>query len=110
MLAIDKHGRARTFQIDNWILLKFPKARFHYTLGKFWQGEQTGHQKYYTKIARCYYRPFQIQEPINETTLKLKLPYSWKTHNDFHVILLKAFKGTPPMDLIHKDPLDFLRI
>ena len=48
--------------------------------------------------------PFQIREPINEMTYKLKLPSHWKIHNAFHVSLLKKFQGTPPMDPIYEYP------
>ena len=42
-LAADKHRRVTTFKVDDWVLLKFPKARLQHTLGKHLQGEQTGH-------------------------------------------------------------------
>ena len=71
-------------------MLKFPKARLQHKLGKFWQGEQIGHQKHYTKIARRYYGPFQNQEPTNEMTYKLKLPSHWKIHNAFHMLRFKV--------------------
>ena len=67
-------------------MLKFPKARLQHKLGKNWQGEQTGHQKYYTKLAQRYYGPFQIQEPINEMTYKLKLQSHWKIQSAFEKV------------------------
>ena len=48
---MDKYRRAIKFNNDDWVLLKFPKARLKHTLGKNRQGEPTGHQKYYTKLA-----------------------------------------------------------
>ena len=85
-------------------MLKFPKARLQHTSRKNWQGGQIGHQKYYTKLARRYYGPFQIHDHINKMTYKRKLPSHWKIHNVFHVSLLKAFKGTPSTDPINEDP------
>ena len=40
-------------------------------------------------------------------TYKLKLQSYWKIQNAFHVSLLKKFQGTPPMDPIYEDPLEF---
>ena len=59
-LTTNKHRQAIKFNNNDWVLLKFPKARLKHTLGKNWQGEPIGHQKYYTKISQCYYGPFQI--------------------------------------------------
>ena len=63
--AVDKHRRPLEFNINDWVLLKFSKARLHHTTGKDWQGESTGHQKFYAKLAKRYYGPFQILERIN---------------------------------------------
>ena len=105
--AIDKHRRPLEFNINDWVLLKFSKARLRHTTGKDWQGEPTGHQKFYAKLARRYYGPFQILERINETSYRLKLPPTWHIHNAFHVSLLKPFKGEPPMEPIEEDPPEF---
>ena len=74
---------------------------------KDWQGEPIGHQKFYAKLAKRYYGPFQILERINKTSYHLKLPSTWHIHNAFHVSLLKPFKGTPPMEPIEEDPPEF---
>ena len=63
-----------------------------------------GHQKYYAKLAKRYYGPFQILRCINETAYKLKLPNYWLIHNAFHVSLLKPYKGEPPHEPVHEDP------
>ena len=34
----------------------------------------------------------------------LKLPNHWLIHNEFHVSLLKPYKGEPPHEPIHEDP------
>ncbi|MCO5581212.1 hypothetical protein L7F22_035090 [Adiantum nelumboides] len=106
-VAADKHRRPVHFSTNDWVLLRFPKARLRHTTGKSWHGELTGHQKYYAKLARRYYGPFQILRPINETAYQLKLPSHWPIHNAFHVSLLKAYKGDPPQEPILDDPSEF---
>ncbi|MCO5566900.1 hypothetical protein L7F22_020583 [Adiantum nelumboides] len=105
--AANKHRRPVHFSTNDWVLLKFPKARLRHTTGKSWHGELTGHQKYYAKLARRYYGPFQILRPINETAYQLKLPSHWPIHNVFHVSLLKSYKGDPPQEPILDDPPEF---
>ena len=63
-----------------------------------------GHQKYYAKLVKRYYGPFQILTRINETTYKLKLSAYWLMHNAFHVSLLKSYKGEPPKEAIIEGP------
>ncbi|MCO5558570.1 hypothetical protein L7F22_012155 [Adiantum nelumboides] len=67
-------------------------------------GFLAGHQKYYAKLAKKYYGPFQILKPINEMAYQLKLPNHWLIHNDFHVSLLKPYKGEPPKEDLTEDP------
>ncbi|MCO5604878.1 hypothetical protein L7F22_059052 [Adiantum nelumboides] len=98
--AANKHRRALAFKENDWVLLKFPKARLRHTMGK----NPTGHQKYYAKLAKRYYGPFQILKPINEMAYQLKLPNHWLIHNAFHVSLLKPYKGEPPKEAIMEDP------
>ena len=45
-------------------------------MGKDLQGMTSVHQKYYAKLARCYYGPFQILAKINETAYRLKVAIS----------------------------------
>ncbi|MCO5606968.1 hypothetical protein L7F22_061159 [Adiantum nelumboides] len=98
--AANKHRRALAFKENDWVLLKFPKARLRHTTGK----NPTGHQKYYAKLAKRYYGPFQILKPINEMAYRLKLPNHWLIHNAFHASLLKPYKGEPPKEAIMEDP------
>ncbi|MCO5598989.1 hypothetical protein L7F22_053088 [Adiantum nelumboides] len=98
--ATNKHRRALAFKENDWVLLKFPKARLRHTTGK----KPTGHQKYYAKLAKRYYGPFQILKPINEMAYQLKFPNHWLIHNAFHVSLLKPYKGEPPKEAIMEDP------
>ena len=67
----------------------------------------TGHQKYYAKLAKRYYGPFQILERINETAYRLKLQDSWQIHNAFHLGLLKPYKGQRPTGPAQEDPPAF---
>ena len=90
-----------TFKEHDWVLLKFPKARLRFTSGK---RQPKGQQKYYAKLAKSYYGPFQVLKPINEMAYKLKLPKKWLIHNAFHVSLLKAYKGLPPSEPIEEGP------
>ena len=95
------------FKENDWVLLKFPKACLSVTTSKGKQGRPTGHQKYYAKLAKRYYGPFQIDKPINETAYKLRLPRMWLIHNAFHVSLLKPYKGDPPTEPVTEEPLEF---
>ena len=104
---MDKHRRQLEFQPNDWVLLRFSKARLRQTTRKDWQGDPTGHQKFYAKLAKRYYGPFQILERINETSYRLKLPSLWHIHNAFHVNLLKPFKGDPLSQPIEEDPPEF---
>ena len=81
-LVAHKHRRAITFKVDDWVLLKLPKARLQHTSEKSWQGEKKSHQKYYTKLARRYHEPFQIQELFNDMTYKLRFHLIGKWHED----------------------------
>ncbi|MCO5612886.1 hypothetical protein L7F22_067158 [Adiantum nelumboides] len=76
-------------------------------MGKSWHEELVGYQKYYAKLARRYYGPFQIPRSINETAYQLKLSSHWPIHNAFHVKLFKAYKGDPPQEPILDDPPEF---
>ncbi|MCO5601712.1 hypothetical protein L7F22_055835 [Adiantum nelumboides] len=105
--AVDKHHRHLDLKEDDWVLLKFPKARLQHTTGKDRQGTPNGHQKFYAKLAKRFYGPFQILQKINPTVFRLKLPDHWHIHNAFHASLLKPYKGTPPAAPIEEDPPEF---
>ncbi|MCO5573649.1 hypothetical protein L7F22_027421 [Adiantum nelumboides] len=102
--AADKHRKHLQFKEGDWVLLRFMKARLNMTTGKNWKGEQTGHQKYYMKLAKRYYGPFQMLLRINEMAYRFKLPANWHIHDAFHVSLLKPFKGDPPKDPVQEEP------
>ena len=71
------------------------------------KGRPTGHQKYYAKLAKRYYGPFQVLKPINETAYQLRLPRTWLIHKAFHVGLLKAYKGDPRTKPVTKESPTF---
>ena len=95
------------FKEDEWVLLRFPKACLNVKTGKGTQGCPVGHQKYYTKLAKRYYGPFQVLKHINEMAYQLKLPRNWLIHNAFHVSLLKPYKGDPPTEPVVEEPPAF---
>ena len=103
----DKHRRPLTFKENDWVLLKFPKAHLSFKSSTGKQGRSLSHQEYYAKLAKRYYGPFKVLNPINELAYKLRLPRSWLIHNVFHVSLLKPYKGEPPTDPIIEKPLEF---
>ena len=39
-LATDKHRRHLNLKENDWVLLKFPKARLRNTMWKYWQGDK----------------------------------------------------------------------
>lgn len=102
-----KHRRHLAFKEDDWVLLKFTKTHLSHTTGKNKQKQPIGHQKFYVKLAKHYYAPFQILKQINKIVYKLKLPSSWHIHNVFHVSLLKPYKGKPPSHPIQEEPPKF---
>ena len=119
--AVDKHRRSLAFKENDWVLLRFTKARLRHTTGKNKQGEPTGHQKYYIEssfqllgisiMARL--RQINWQEQTRRTNgsskvlYRLKLLASWHIHNAFHVSLLKPYKCEPPNEQIQEEPPDF---
>ena len=92
---------------DDWVLLRFAKACLNVKTSKGTQGHPIGHQKYYAKLAKRYYGPFQVLKPINETAYQLKLPRNWLIHNAFHVSLLNPYKVDPPTEPIVEEPQAF---
>ena len=65
------------------------------------------HQKYYAKLTKRYYGPFQILKLINEMAYRLKLANTWLIHNAFHVRLLKPNRGDLPKKPIMEEPPKF---
>ncbi|MCO5578848.1 hypothetical protein L7F22_032695 [Adiantum nelumboides] len=85
--AADRHRRDLKLKENDWVLLRFEKARLRKKKGK---------ERLFPKLSMRYYGPFQITERINDVSFQLRLPDTWKIHNAFHVSLLKPFKGDVP--------------
>ncbi|MCO5591707.1 hypothetical protein L7F22_045698 [Adiantum nelumboides] len=80
--AADLHRRDSKLKENDWVLLRFDKARLRQKKGK-------------EELSMRYYGPFQITEQINDTSFRLRLPDTWKIHNVFHVNLWKTFGDVP---------------
>ncbi|MCO5582254.1 hypothetical protein L7F22_036146 [Adiantum nelumboides] len=80
--AVDRHRRNLKLKEDDWVLLRFEKARLRKKKGK---------ERLFPKLSMRYYGPFQITERINDVSFRLRLPDTWKIYNAFHVSLLKDF-------------------
>ncbi|MCO5587075.1 hypothetical protein L7F22_041021 [Adiantum nelumboides] len=80
--AADRHRRDLKLKENDWVLLRFEKARLRKKKGK-------------EELSVRYYGPFQITEQINGISFRLGLPDTWKIHNVFHVNLWKTFGDVP---------------
>ena len=51
------------------------------------------------KLDHKFIGPFQIQQLISPTTVRITLPHQWKTHPTFHVAEVELFvQGNRPVD------------
>ncbi|MCO5580805.1 hypothetical protein L7F22_034676 [Adiantum nelumboides] len=80
--AADHHRRDSKLKENDWVLLRFDKARLRQKKGK-------------EELSMRYYGPFQITEQINDISFRLRLPDTWKIHNVFHVNLWETFGDVP---------------
>ncbi|MCO5555931.1 hypothetical protein L7F22_009475 [Adiantum nelumboides] len=80
--AADLHRRDSKLKENDWVLLRFDKARLRQKKGK-------------EELSMRYYGLFQITEQINDISFRLRLPDTWKIHNVFHVNLWKTFGDVP---------------
>ncbi|MCO5581744.1 hypothetical protein L7F22_035633 [Adiantum nelumboides] len=80
--AADLHRHDSKLKENDWVLLRFDKARLRQKKGK-------------EELSMRYYGPFQITKQINDISFRLRLPDTWKIHNVFHVNLWKTFGDVP---------------
>ncbi|MCO5582315.1 hypothetical protein L7F22_036209 [Adiantum nelumboides] len=80
--AANRHRRDSKLKENDWVLLRFDKARLRQKKGK-------------EELSMRYYGPFQITEQIKDISFRLRLPDTWKIHNVFHVNLWKTFGDVP---------------
>ena len=59
-LIADKHRQEVIFKENDFVLLRFPKARLRVIVGNKEQGCPMDHQNYQAKLAKRYYGSFQI--------------------------------------------------
>jgi hypothetical protein len=52
------------------------------------------------KLALRYYGPFKVIERIGSIAYRLQLPNKVRIHSVFHVVFLKKYHGTAPMDIV----------
>ncbi|MCO5579744.1 hypothetical protein L7F22_033604 [Adiantum nelumboides] len=92
--AADSHRRELLFKENDWVLLRFEKARLQKKKGK---------ERLFPKLSMRYYGPFQVSQKISDVAYKLKLPEGWKTHNAFHVSLLRPFVGEVSEEMVPEE-------
>ena len=75
----DKGTTHREFKVGDHVFLKVKANRSSMKLGNF------------SKLAACYYGPFEILERIGPIAYMIALPASMFVHNVFHVSFLKQY-------------------
>ncbi|MCO5606936.1 hypothetical protein L7F22_061127 [Adiantum nelumboides] len=79
----DRHRRDLKLKENDWVLLRFEKARLRKKKRK---------ERLFPKLSMRYYGPFQITEQNTDVSFRLRLPDIWKIHNAFHVLAHKVMK------------------
>lgn len=81
-LLADKHRTERSFEVGDWVYLKFQPHR-----------QVTVAFKKNAKFAPKYFGPYQVVQKVGQVAYKLDLPPHSKIHPVFHVSLLKKKLG-----------------
>lgn len=91
----NKHRSERGFEVGQWVYLKLPAYQQH-----------SVHHRSNQKLSARYYGPFEIIKKVGKIAYKLNLPPQSKIHPTFHVSLLKAHHGPPPLMIASLPALD----
>ena len=78
----DKRWSPKEFTVGDWVLLKLYPYK-----------QQSLAKKVNFKLAKRYFRPYQIVQRVGQVAYRLKLPPESKVHAVFHVSLLKPYIG-----------------
>jgi hypothetical protein len=62
------------------------------------------------KLGSKFFGPFQVLEHVGNVAYRLMLPVTARIHDVFHVGLMKAFHGTPPVQTPPLPPIEHGRV
>ena len=99
-LTANTKRREVTYQPGDWEMLKLHSYR---------QVSAKWAQATWGKLAKRFYRPFQVLERIGPVAYRLKLSKEAHIHSVFHCSLLKTFKGSPDCILKAELPSQFVQ-
>ena len=84
---VDAKRKYVTYDVGQWVYVK---------LRPFHQCSVTNNL--HRKLAKHFFRPFQIIERVGQVAYRLHLPTATQLHNDFHCPLLWAHHGPLPTE------------